>query len=104
MVLISASFTNIDYDPCNDYNILDNDWRSQVKLHRIYKLNAHERHHKVLLQVGNSKCSLSPEFPSWVVSVRKLVRCNGRSQRLKICSIGKDVEINTIIIIFCNVQ
>ncbi len=30
MVLISASFTNIYYDPSNDYNILDNDWRSTL--------------------------------------------------------------------------
>ncbi len=49
---------------------------------------------KSLLLVGNYKFSLSPEFPS----------C-GRvsSQRLKICSIGKVVEMNKIII-FCNVQ
>ncbi len=56
---------------------------------------------KSLLRVGNSKFSLSPEFPSW--SVKKCVGCNGRSQRLKICSVGKVVEMNTIII-FCNVQ
>ncbi len=50
---------------------------------------------KSLLRVGNYKFSLSPEFPSWSsVSVRKRVICNGRRQRLKICSVGKDVEIN----------
>ncbi len=34
------------------------------------------------------------------VSVKKRVGCNGRSQRLKICSVGKVVEINKMIIIF----
>ncbi len=38
------------------------------------------------------------------VSVRKRVGCNGRSQRLKICSVGKVVEINKKKKIFCNVQ
>ncbi len=37
------------------------------------------------------------------VSVKKRVGCNGRSQRLKICSVCKVVEMNKIII-FCNVQ
>ncbi len=66
MVLISASFTNIDYDPCNDYNILDNDWRSQVKLHRIYKLNAHERHHKVVITSGKLKMFFKPRVSELV--------------------------------------
>ncbi len=28
--------------------------------------------------------------------MRKRVICNGRRQRLKICSVGKDVEINNL--------
>ncbi len=47
---------------------------------------------KSLLRVGNSKFSLS--FRVVGVSVKKCVECNGRSQRLKICSIGKVVEMN----------
>ncbi len=54
---------------------------------------------KSLLRVGNSKFSLSPEFPSWGRVSEKRVGCNGRSQRLKMCSVGKVVEMNKIIII-----
>ncbi len=46
---------------------------------------------KSLLRVGNSS------FRVGGVSVKKRVGCNGRSQRLKICSVGKVVEINKII-------
>ncbi len=57
---------------------------------------------KSLLRVGNSKFF---KLRVWGVSVRvggvsvkKRVGCNGRSQRLKICSVGKVVEMNKIII------
>ncbi len=33
-------------------------------------------------------------------SVKKRVGCNGRSQKLKICSVSKVVEINTIMYLF----
>ncbi len=32
--------------------------------------------------------------------MKKRVGCNGRSQRLKICSVGKVVEMNKMIIFF----
>ncbi len=55
---------------------------------------------KLLLRVGNSKFSLSPSFRVGGVSVKKRVGCKGRSQRLKICSVGKVVEMNKINIFF----
>uniref|UniRef100_A0A671LKC2 UMOD/GP2/OIT3-like D8C domain-containing protein n=1 Tax=Sinocyclocheilus anshuiensis TaxID=1608454 RepID=A0A671LKC2_9TELE len=30
MSVLVSSLTNIDYDPCNNYNILDNHWRSTL--------------------------------------------------------------------------
>ncbi len=55
---------------------------------------------KSLLRVGNSKFSLSPEFPSYGRVREKRVGCNGCSQRLKICSVGKVVEMNKMIFFF----
>ncbi len=49
------------------------------RIHRIYELNAHERHHKVVIKSGK------------LFSLRKHL---GRSQRLKICSVINIVEMN----------
>ncbi len=61
------------------------------RIHRIYELNAHERHHKVVIMSGKLEIFFKPP-------VSELWAC-----RLKICSVGKVVEMNKIII-FCNVQ
>ncbi len=79
---------------------------------------------KSLLRVGNSKFSLNPEFPSCgCVSEscgrvsescgrvsescgrvsEKTCRMQWTQPKTKICSVGKVVEMNKIII-FCNVQ
>ncbi len=58
---------------------------------------------KSLLRVGNSKFSLSPEFPSCGRFSEKTCRMQWTQPKTKICSVGKVVEMNKIII-FCNVQ
>ncbi len=53
---------------------------------------------KSLLRVGNSKFSLSPEFPSWGRVSEKTCRMQWTQPKTKkICSVGKVVEMNKII-------
>ncbi len=47
---------------------------------------------KSLLRVGNSKFSLSPEFPSWGRVSEKMCR-DAMDAAKKICSVGKVVGI-----------
>ncbi len=68
------------------------------QIHRIYELNAHERHHKVVITSGKLNIFFKPQV-SELVSVKKRVGCNGRRQRLKICSVGKVDEMNKMIIV-----
>ncbi len=75
----------------------DNGVFKSCQIDCIFELNAHARHHRVVISGGRLQIFFKPRVSELGASVRKHVGCNGCSQRLYICSICNDdtfVEIN----------
>ncbi len=73
------------------------------RIHRIYELNAHERHHKVVITSGKLEIFFKPRVSELGACQWKNVSDAMDAAKDKMCSVGKVVEMNKMII-FCNVQ